>query len=62
MANNVLELRGKRFVQASRNGRPAGANMNRQRNVTASDLSRLQSKVEQIKNFWQGESRPFKVF
>jgi hypothetical protein len=59
MANNVLELRGKRFVQASRNGRPAGANMNRQRNVTASDLSRLQSKVEQIKNFWQGESRPF---
>ena len=59
MANNVLELRGKRFVQASRKGGSGGASMNSQRNVTASDLSRLQSKVEQIKNFWRGEARPF---
>lgn len=59
MANNVLELRGKRFVQASKKGGLGGASMNSQRNVTASDLSRLQSKVEQIKNFWRDEDRPF---
>lgn len=59
MANNVLELRGKRFVQAVRSGRPGGANMNSQRDVAVSNLDLLRNKIDQIKNFWLKESRPF---
>lgn len=59
MTNNVLELRGKRFVQASKRGGSGGASMNGNRNVTANDLTRLQSKVKQIQDFWYGEDRPF---
>lgn len=59
MVNNVLELRGKRFVQASRRGSSGGASMNSKRNVTTNDLTRLQSKVEKIKEFWHREDRPF---
>ncbi|WP_270272895.1 S8 family peptidase [Enterococcus gallinarum] len=59
MANNVLELRGKRFVQAARSGRPGGANMNSQRDVAVSNLDLLRNKIDQIKHFWLKESRPF---
>ena len=59
MANNVLELRGKRFVQAARSGRPGGANMNSQRDIAVSSLDLLKNKIDQIKKFWLKESRPF---
>ncbi|EIA6622190.1 S8 family serine peptidase [Enterococcus faecalis] len=59
MANNVLELRGKRFVQAARSGQPGGANMNSQRDVAVSNLDLLRNKIDQIKHFWLKESRPF---
>jgi len=59
MANNVLELRGKRFVQASKRGSSGGASMNSKRTVSANDMNRLQEKVEMIKEFWRKEDRPF---
>ncbi len=58
--NNVLELKGKRFVQASKQGAGGGgANMNSQKIVTGDHLLRLQSKIAQIKSFWQQEKKPF---
>ncbi len=58
--NNVLELKGKRFVQASKAGPPGGgANMNSQKVVTSDHLLRMQTKIAQIKAFWQQEKRPF---
>ncbi|MDQ0203624.1 S8 family peptidase [Pectinatus haikarae] len=59
MANNVLELRGKRFVQAARNVTGGGASMNSKKIVTTKEILRLQNKIEQIRNFWLQESRPF---
>lgn len=60
MMNNVLELKGKRFVQASKAGPPGGgANMNSQKVVTSDHLLRMQTKIAQIKAFWQQEKRPF---
>ncbi|HGW2907292.1 S8 family peptidase [Enterococcus faecalis] len=59
MANNILELRGKRFVQASRLGKPNGASMNSQRCVTVARLELLKSEIEQIKEFWLKEKKPF---
>ncbi len=57
--NNVLELRGKRFVQASKTGRGGGASMNSKRVVTSEQLLRLEARIGQIKEFWQQENRPF---
>ncbi len=59
MANNVLELRGKRFVQAARNITGGGASMNSKKVVTTKEILRLQNKMEQIRNFWLQENRPF---
>lgn len=57
--NNVIELKGKRFVQASRTGRGGGAAMNSKTRITSKDIRRLISELEQIKAFWENESRPF---
>ncbi|MBA3925694.1 S8 family peptidase [Listeria rustica] len=57
--NNVLELRGKRFVQASRTGSGGGASMNSKEIVTSEKLARLQAKIGQIKSFWMQETKPF---
>ncbi len=57
--NNVLELRGKRFVQASRTGSGGGASINSKELVTKERLLRLAEKIGQIKEFWKQERRPF---
>lgn len=57
--NNVLELKGKKFVQASKSSNSGGAAMNSKKVVTSDQLIRLQSKINQIKTFWQEEKRPF---
>ncbi|EOH8750213.1 S8 family peptidase [Enterococcus faecalis] len=59
MANNVLELRGKRFVQAAKSGTNGGASMNSRREVTVENIDQLKSKIEQIKQFWMSENKPF---
>ncbi len=57
--NNVLELKGKRFVQASKNPGGGGIGMNSQVVVTTQHLQRLASKLNQIYDFWLQEARPF---
>lgn len=57
--NNVLELKGKRFVQASKGGRGGGAAINSKKTVSSEELQRLQYQLRQIKEFWGKEKRPF---
>jgi Subtilase family. len=57
--NNVLELKGKRFVQASKSGKGGGAAMNSKKVVSSEQLLRLKLQLEQIKRFWETEKKPF---
>ena len=57
--NSILELKGKRFVQASRKSGSGGAAMNSKSIVTSAQLLKLESKLEQIKKFWEQEQKPF---
>ena len=57
--NNVLELKGKRFVQARRNGNGGGIAMNGTNDVSTQHLLRLESQLSQIKEFWDKETKPF---
>lgn len=58
--NNVLELKGKRFVQASKNGMRGGVTMNGKVEVDTEHLLRLNFQLNQIKEFWDKETKPFK--
>ena len=57
--NNILELKGKRFVQASKDRRGGGVSMNSKMDVSSEHLLRLRLKLEQVKAFWDKESKPF---
>lgn len=57
--NNVLELKGKRFIQARKNNISGGVAMNGKVEVTTEHLLRLKSQLNQIKDFWDKEARPF---
>ena len=57
--NNMLELKGKRFVQAARRSGAGGAAMNSRSFVTTEQLLRLEAKLQQIKQFWEQEKKPF---
>lgn len=57
--NNVLELKGKRFVQASKKGGRGGIAINGRTIVTSSKILNLQYQLQQIKQFWEQEKRPF---
>ncbi|MCI9151076.1 MAG: S8 family peptidase [Lachnospiraceae bacterium] len=56
--NNVLELKGKRFIQASKPG-SGGAVMNSKELVTSEKMLRLAERIGQIREFWKRERRPF---
>lgn len=57
--NNVVELKGKRFAQASKNGFGGGAAINSKKLVTINHLTTLSNKLNDIKEFWKTEKRPF---
>ncbi|WP_018651030.1 S8 family peptidase [Actinobacillus capsulatus] len=57
--NNVLELKGKRFIQASKTSNGGGIVMNSRKNVSSEHLLKLQSQLRQIKEFWDKELKPF---
>ncbi|MGI5085343.1 S8 family peptidase [Treponema putidum] len=57
--NNVLELKGKRFLQASKTGSGGGASMNSKKEVSSAHLTALKLQIEQIKDFWEKEQKPF---
>lgn len=59
MMNNVLELKGKRFIQASRDSNGGGIDMNSKEVVTCKQLIKLKSKLEQINAFWKSEKKLF---
>mgnify|MGYP000986439706 FL=1 len=57
--NNVLELKGNRFVQSSKPGTGGGVSMNGKVTVTFDKINDMIKKLKSIKQFWQNESRPF---
>lgn len=57
--NNVLELKGKRFVQASKIGGGGNCAMNGKKKVTKEQLLSLIDELHQIKKFWLHEDKPF---
>ena len=57
--NNVLELRGKRFIQEAKNFGGGGPSMNGKEEVNSEKLIRLRAKIEMIKSFWLQENKPF---
>lgn len=59
MANNVLELKGKRFIQAAKKSTGGGANINGCQTVTSEHLNRLKNKIIQIRTFWLEEKKTF---
>ena len=57
--NNILELKGKRFVQADTPGNGGGPAMNGRIIVTCEHISKLESKLQLITRFWELEKKPF---
>ncbi len=57
--NNILELKGRRFVQASKSSGSGGAVMNSKKVVVSEQLIRLRAKIGQIEEFWKHEKKPF---
>lgn len=57
--NNVLELKGKRFEQASKGNTRRRPSMNSKVTVTSHQLKKLISKLNQINMFWLSEKKPF---
>lgn len=57
--NNILELKGKRFGQMSKIGNGGGISMNSKKEVTVKHLLRLKSQLNEIKIFWENETKPF---
>ncbi len=57
--NNVLELKGKRFIQASKSNNGGGVAMNSKNIVTSEQLIRLKAQIIQIKDFWKSIKKPF---
>lgn len=59
MMNNIIELKGKRFIQASRAKANMVRSMNGHKTVTCSDLDKLHARLNLIKNFWLEEDSLF---
>lgn len=57
--NNILELRGNPFTQSSKPGNGGGPSMNSQKEVSTKHLIKLKTQIEEIKNFWENEPKPF---
>ncbi len=57
--NNILELKGQRFVQASKKSGGGGVAINGHKKVTSEHILSLVKKLNQIKEFWENEKPPF---
>ncbi|MDP8052409.1 S8 family peptidase [Pasteurella atlantica] len=57
--NNVLELKGKRFIQEPKSINGSGISMNSKVNVTSEKIIQLKNKLIKIKEFWEKEQRVF---
>lgn len=59
MSNHILELRGKRFIQASRQISGGGCSMNSNQDVTIEHINKLINELREIEMFWENEKKPF---
>jgi len=57
--NNILELKGKRFVQASKTMGAMGIDMNSKVLVTTQHINKLSLKLQTIYDFWSKEKKLF---
>ena len=57
--NNVLELKGKRFVQEPKHGNGGGVAMNSKVVVTGEHIMKLRAKLLLLRDFWMNEDRSF---
>lgn len=57
--NNVLELKGKRFVQEPKHGNGGGVAMNSKVVVTGEHIMKLRAKLLLLRDFWKSEDKPF---
>lgn len=57
--NNVLELKGKRFVQEPKHENGGGVAMNSKVVVTGEHIMKLRAKLLLLRDFWMNEDRPF---
>ncbi len=57
--NGVLELKGKRFIQAARQGSGGGPAMNSIITVTSNKIQKLINDLKNVKAFWTAQSHPF---
>ena len=57
--NNVLELKGKRFVHEPKYGNGGGVAMNSKVVVTGEHIMKLRAKLLLLRDFWKNEDRPF---
>ena len=57
--NNILELKGKRFVQASKTMGAMGIDMNSKVLVTTQQINKLSLKLQTIYDFWSKEKKLF---
>ena len=57
--NNVLEMKGKRFVQADKPKGSGGASMNGSKVVTSNHLEKIKESLIHVKQFWDNEMNLF---
>ncbi|MEG1711310.1 MAG: S8 family peptidase, partial [Clostridia bacterium] len=57
--NDVLELKGKRFVQAKKGGAGGGPAIHSERKVTSEIVEKLILRLCEIEKFWQNEKKTF---
>jgi len=57
--NKVLELKGKRFIQAPKTNIGNGTSMNSKVEVTSDLIDQLKNQIKEIKSFWDLEKRSF---
>lgn len=57
--NNVLEMKGKRFVQADKPKGSGGTSMNGSKVVTSNHLEKIKESLIRVKQFWDNEMNLF---
>ncbi|MBQ8135513.1 MAG: serine protease, partial [Clostridia bacterium] len=57
--NNIIELKGNRFIQASRQGNGGGPSINSKQKVSIEHLLFLKNRLIKVRNFWMAENKPF---
>lgn len=57
--NNILELKGKRFLQEPKKNKGSGISINSKVVVTSDLVDQLKKQIFEVVNFWNAEKRPF---